>query len=491
MGSILRKVRFAPSPTGRLHLGGLRTALFNMLHAEPRSGFFLRLDDTDAARTVAGGAEAIAADLAWAGVSPAPSSSASPFAVIQSRRLPLYKRAADDLIAASGAYRCFCTPERLQEARAASAKAGRPHAYDGRCRSLAGAEADQRAAAGEPHVVRGTFREASGSIAVADGVFGRVVTKREHLDDSILVKTDGRPTYHLASVVDDNAEGVTDVVRGEEWLPSTPKHVALYDALGWTKPTFHHLPLLLDEQRRKLSKRSAASDGQLSAVGDFRDAGYLPEAVVNFVALLGWHPPEGVSDVLSAAELRQHFAMGPAVQRAPAVVDSRKLRHLQSEHLARMIDSDMPRAIGLLRPLLSVGADRDDAYLGHVLSALRSRITFVKDVPDLCSYFFKRPDLGAPEALKLRPRWWGRPDDVRRIARRLGAIAAGDFGDASVADVLAAHCDEAGVKYAQIARPLRFALTGTSVGAGLGATMAVLGQAESVARLEAALAEAS
>ena len=283
------------------------------------------------------------------------------------------------------------------------------------------------------------------------------------------------------------------MVRGEEWLPSTPKHVALYEALGWKLPTFHHLPLLLDEQRRKLSKRSAAA-GQLSAVADFRDAGFLPEALVNFVALLGWHPPEGVPEVLSPPELARHFALGPAVQRAPAVVDSRKLRHLQGEHLSRMIDSDMPRALGMLRPMLDaagLGADRDDAYLAAVLTALRSRITFVKDVPELCSYFFRRPDLASGEAAKLRPRWWGRAADVEAVAARLAAIPAAAFDADSVADVLKAHCDDSGVKYAQIARPLRFALTGTPVGAGLGATMAVLGQAESHARLLLALKESS
>lgn len=251
------RVRYAPSPTGYLHLGGLRTALYNYAFARQRGGaFLLRIEDTDAARTVAGAAEALQQTLAWCGLAadegPAAGGPHGPY--VQSHRLPLYASAARDLLASGAAYRCFCAPDRLAALRAAQAKAGGVSIYDRACARLPAAEAEARAAGGAAHTVRLRVPrgQPGGATELEDVVLGRVRFGHAQVDDQVLLKSDGWPTYHLASVVDDHAMGVTHVVRGQEWLSSTPKHLLTYAALGWEPPAFAHLPLLLNPDRSKL-----------------------------------------------------------------------------------------------------------------------------------------------------------------------------------------------------------------------------------------------
>ena len=282
------RVRYAPSPTGSLHLGGLRTALYNYLLAKRHGGdCLLRIEDTDRTRLVEGATQQLQRDLAWAGIQfdegpGALGGDCGPY--VQSERLPIYQEHVDRLLATGHAYRCFCTPKRLEDLRARQAAKGSSSSiYDRLCMHLSAEEVAARRARGEPSVVR--MRMPEGSTTVNDAVRGAVTFNNAGVDDQVLLKTDGFPTYHLANVVDDHLMRITHVIRGEEWLPSAPKHVALYAAFGWEAPVFAHLPLLLRADGSKLSKRF--KDASLD---HYVQLGYLPEALVNFVALLGWTP---------------------------------------------------------------------------------------------------------------------------------------------------------------------------------------------------------
>jgi glutamyl-tRNA synthetase len=336
------RVRYAPSPTGALHLGGLRTALFNYLFARRHGGaFLLRIEDTDRARAVPGSVEAILGALRWCGLTPdegpdALGGGAGPY--VQSERLPLYAAAAAQLLASGAAYRCFCGPQRLAALREAQAAAGLPSAYDRACAEADPATAARRAAAGEPNVVRLSAPRGGGgsSAPLFDLVLGEVAFPAGAVEDAVLLKSDGWPTYHLASVVDDHAMRVSHVIRGQEWLPSLPKHAALYAALGWTPPAFAHLPLLLNGDRSKLSKRKGDA-----SVEDFVGKGFLPGALLNFVAQLGWTPPGGGSSregLASLAELAADFDLRD-VHRSNAVVDGARLTWVNNRHVRAAVAS--------------------------------------------------------------------------------------------------------------------------------------------------------
>ena len=286
------RVRFAPSPTGFLHVGGLRTALFNYLFARNSGGkFILRIEDTDRARYVEGAVDNLITTLRWAGLDydegPVVGGDFGPY--VQSERLAIYKKHVDVLLEKRVAYRCFCTPERLDAMRKEQEKKKLQPKYDRTCLSLSENEIEANLSAGKPYVVRLKVPD-NVTIKFSDIIRGDVEFASERVDDQVLLKSDGYPTYHLANVVDDHLMNISHVIRGEEWLSSTPKHVLLYEAFGWELPKFAHLPLLLNPDRSKLSKRQ----GDV-AVEDYRDKGYLKEALVNFVALLGWNPGDDMS----------------------------------------------------------------------------------------------------------------------------------------------------------------------------------------------------
>uniref|UniRef100_A0AAV1UZL3 glutamate--tRNA ligase n=1 Tax=Peronospora matthiolae TaxID=2874970 RepID=A0AAV1UZL3_9STRA len=316
------RVRYAPSPTGFLHLGGLRTALFNYLFAKSCGGqFILRIEDTDKTRQVEGSMEALVDSLKWCGVmedeGPIVGGPYGPY--IQSQRLPIYKEAAERLIESGHAYRCFCTSERLKKLRESQICHGEATMYDRACLGLNEKEVAERVSHGEPHTIR--LRIPPGKTTVKDLLRGYIQFVHAGIDDQVLMKSDGYPTYHLANVVDDHAMRITHVIRGEEWLPSTPKHVILYKALGYEAPAWAHLGLLLNGDRSKLSKRQ----GDV-AVEAFRDKGFLPSGLVNFVALLGWNPADGNNqEIFQMKELEKHFSI-KHVNKAGSVVNVDRLR---------------------------------------------------------------------------------------------------------------------------------------------------------------------
>ncbi|RKP36361.1 hypothetical protein BJ085DRAFT_42524 [Dimargaris cristalligena] len=348
------RVRFAPSPTGQLHLGGLRTALFNFLFARHTGGqFIVRIEDTDRKRLVPGATEGLLEALRWAGLKydEGPDiKNSSPYGpYIQSERTELYQKYAHELVDRDRAYRCFCSSERLDHLREIQARSGLAPAYDRRCSHLSRAAIDTQLSQGVPYTIRLRFPSPLTTPhlrAVPDLVYGPVPVNPHLTDDAVLLKSDGLPTYHLANVVDDHHMRITHVLRGEEWLSSTAKHMALYEALGWDAPQWVHLPLLLNADGSKLSKRS----GDVHVDG-LRQAGYLPEALVNYVALLGWSPPlvhAGESaNVFSLAELVDAFAL-ENINTSKPTIDYAKLDWLNKLHYRQIWANDAKRRVGFV-----------------------------------------------------------------------------------------------------------------------------------------------
>ncbi|MGK0288907.1 MAG: nondiscriminating glutamyl-tRNA synthetase [bacterium] len=337
------RVRFAPSPTGYLHVGGLRTALFNYLFAKNQGGkMILRVEDTDQTRKVEGAVENLIESLKWSGIEfdEGPHCGGEHGPYIQSERLDIYGKYIKQLLEQGDAYSCFCASETLDEMRKDQIAKKQPTRYDGRCRRLKPDEVQQRIDAGENHVVRMKIIHSKGDYDVSDLIRGNVIFRPNQIDDQVILKSDGFPTYHLASVVDDHLMGITHVIRGEEWLPSTPKHNQLYEYFGWEAPKYAHLPLLLNADKSKLSKRQ----GDV-ATEDYRNKGFLSECLVNFVALLGWNTGD-TQEIFSFDELIELFSLD-RVGKSGAVFDVNKLKWMNQQYIKNTSLSDL---MGLLDP---------------------------------------------------------------------------------------------------------------------------------------------
>lgn len=382
------RVRFAPSPTGFLHLGGLRTALFNYLLARKHGGkFILRIEDTDRSRLVPLAVENLQKTLRWAGIDydegPDKAGLLGPY--IQSQRLNIYKEHSDEIIESGRAYRCFCSKERLELIKGINGK------YDGHCRSLTPNDSKAKACNGENFIIR--FKTPEPVALVVDEVFG--VLKPTQLDDVVLMKSDGFPTYHFANIIDDHLMKIDLVMRGAEWIPSTPLHGLLYEAFGWNKPRFVHLPLLINPDGTKLSKRQDSAH-----VSHYIDSGILPSALNNFVAFLGWTPKASNEEVFGMEELIQKFDL-KGLNNSDATVNFEKLKWLNRQHL-KLYSSN--REIEDLKRLITdhfPGKSFNDDYLEQVIKTSAERIFFLKDIIELCPYFFIEPDYNSIEARDL------------------------------------------------------------------------------------------
>lgn len=487
------RVRYAPSPTGELHLGGLRTALFNYLlakqqPAESQSRFLLRIEDTDQSRVVAGAAERLARTLDWAGIPFDEGPGREPRAgesYVQSQRLPLYTEHADVLLKKGAAYRCFCSEQRLEELRVAQQRRGAATMYDRACAGLSDSDVRRRMERREAHVVR--FRVPEGATHVRDELRGRLVFQNQTIDDQVLFKSDGFPTYHLASVVDDHAMHISHVIRGEEWLPSLPKHVLLYRAFGWSPPRFLHLPLLLNSDRHKLSKRH----GDVS-VASFRDRGFIPGALVNFVALLGWNPGDE-QEFFTLEQLVARFSLD-RLQKQNAVVDMRRLEWLNGLHMRHLAAHDMPRLLSHLQPALETQlpealVPQQRERLALAVGVVVERATTLHQLAQLVSCFFRDPAWLAPEVAEFRQQAWeqqpGEGAAVLRAFLELAeSLAEAEFSRPDqVNALLGTVAQRVSLAPKRVLAPLRFALTGAGVGAGLPKSAAAIGKAMCVARV--------
>ena len=477
------RVRFAPSPTGEPHVGNLRTALFNWLFARRYGGsFIVRVEDTDRERYVEGAVEASLDSLRWLGLDwdegPEVEGPCGPY--FQSMRLETYQATAQELIDRGCAYPCYCSRERLELTRREQQREKSPLLrYDRRCRSLTPEERREYEDQGIVPVVR--FRmPLSGGTSVTDLVRGDVSWQNELLDDFILLKSDGFPTYHLANVVDDHQMEISHVLRAEEWLSSTPRHLQLYAALGYEPPRYAHLPMILGPDRAKLSKRHGAS-----SVLEYRDGGYLPDAMVNFMALLGWSLDDK-TDIMSRDVLKEHFSM-ERIGKAGAIFDPQKLLWMNGVYIRQLSREELAeRLLPFLERSASAGAPGiDKEYLQQIVPLIRERLKNLGEAADMTSYFFQEDIDYDPATLIQKGMDAGATiQALRKAVDVLGGVKP--FDAHSLEEISRSAGTELGLSGRLYYGVLRMATTGRSASPPLFETMEVLGKSRCLERIEAA-----
>jgi glutamyl-tRNA synthetase len=472
------RVRFAPSPTGYLHVGGLRTALYNYLFARNKGGqFVLRIEDTDRNRYVEGAVENLIDTLRWSGLDydegPGKEGSYGPY--IQSDRLSTYKSLVNELIDKKKAYHCFCSSERLTELKKVQEKNKQQTMYDKRCLSLSPAEVQKNLESGSPYVIRMNV-EPDKTVTVSDLIRGTVEFNSNTIDDQILLKSDGYPTYHLANVIDDHMMEISHVIRGEEWLPSTPKHVLLYEAFEWEKPTFAHLPLLLNPDKSKLSKRQ----GDV-AVEDYRTKGYLKEALINFVLLLGWNPGDE-REFFLLDDMIETFSLD-RVNKSGAVFNIEKLNWLNAEHLRYKTGEELVELLKVELDKIGYSGYAED-YLLNVVEVMKERVSFINEIPEKGSYFFKEPSEYESDSVKKR---WNK-ESREYLEKLLEAFKLlEDPAKEDYESSLKKAADNAGAGAGKFIHPLRLALSGVGGGPGVYDIAFIIGLEKTIKRIEAAL----
>jgi len=475
------RTRYAPSPTGMMHVGNLRTALYEYLIARSLGGsFILRIEDTDQERQVEGALDLIYHTLREVGMThdegPDVGGPHGPY--VQSERLHLYRPHAEQLVAEGKAYHCFCSKERLESVRAAAEAAGNfAGGYDRHCRDLPADVVQANLAAGMPSVIRQKM-PLSGTTTFQDAVYGDISVENSELEDQVLLKSDGYPTYNFANVIDDHDMAITHVVRGSEYLSSTPKYNLLYDAFGWEIPTYVHLPLILGKDGKKLSKRHGAT-----SFADLVSDGYLPEAIVNYIALLGWCPKDN-TELFTLAELCQAFAID-GISKSPSVFDYDKLTWFNAEYIRKMAPGDF---LGLIQPELDhvfAGRPYDAALLAEIL---QPRVTRLSQVADMVAFLSQRQDystdLFSNKKSKTDPALAAQV--LPQVVTALEALP--NWERQALHDLLIDFATAKGLKNGQVMWPVRIAISGQEVTPG-GAIeiLTILGRDESLARLAIAL----
>lgn len=481
------RVRFAPSPTGYLHVGGLRTALYNYLFARKRNGVFVfRIEDTDRNRLVEDAKEKLPETVSiffdWDEGIKKVKNAVEQGPYVQSERLEIYAKYAEELIGKGKAYRCFCSAERLEAVRKEQEARKEPTRYDGKCQELSKEEVVERLKENMPHVIRLRV-EGAGEITFDDIVRGKVSFSRKTIDDQVLVKSDGFPTYHLANVVDDHLMGITHVIRGEEWLPSTPKHVLLYEAFGWDVPQFAHLPLLLNPDRSKLSKRQ----GDV-AVEDYLAKGYLPEALLNFVALLGWNPGEGkTQEIFSLDELVEAFDLAH-VHKGGAIFDVKKLDWLNAQYIKKLsLDDLVAKAEPFLlkKPWFEnvVPEKRTPEFLRRAFLIEQDRLQKLSDVGESVKFFFFEPAVDPA----LLPWKQNTPEETRESLKKMRdtmqILSENEWTRERLGSML---LEAAGERKGDFLWPLRVALSGEKQSPPPFEIAWVIGKTATLRRIEAA-----
>lgn len=461
------RTRFAPSPTGNLHIGGARTALYSYLWAKKNNGkFFLRIEDTDRTRYQAGAEQSIYEGLKWIGLT------WEPEVIKQSTRTTVYRQHAEQLIADHKAYYCFCSAERLEMMREIQMKKGRAPKYDKTCLNLSATEVQSQLQNQEPHVVRLNIQP-EGTVRVNDLVRGAINFQCSELDDQILLKSDGFPTYHLAVVVDDHEIGITHVIRGEEWIPSTPKHVLLYQAFGWEAPTFAHLSLFINKGGGKLSKREGAT-----SLLEYRNQGYLPAAVVNFIAFLGWNP-KSTEEFFSLEQLAAAFDL-TQINTANPIFDTEKLDWYNGQYIRKL---SLDQLLELCRPYLPAS---DDAYLKQVLALEQERLKKLTDITELTRFFFT-DNLQYDATLLV----WKKstPEQTKQVLERLATHLATltDWSATGLEGNLLPWIKEQGLQNGDVLWPLRASLSGQKASPPPFAIASVLGKDCTLQRVQAAI----
>lgn len=484
------RTRIAPSPTGLPHVGTLRNALYSWLFARHHGGqFVFRLEDTDRERYDAASEQALYDAFRWLGVDydegPDIGGPYGPY--VQSQRLEFYQEAAQQLLASGSAYKCFCSRERVAEVREARQKANiHPHGYDRHCRGLSPEEVQKLEAEGRPYVIRFAI-PLEGATTFHDEIRGDITYQHRELDDHVLVKTDGFPTYQLANVVDDHHMQITHVIRSEEWIPSTPRHVLEYQALGWEVPKFAHPGLIqgrdpVSGKISKLSKRHGAV-----YVGEYRTQGYLADALVNFVALLGWSPG-GDREIMSRAEMIELFSL-EGLNGSPSVFDLDKLNWMNGVYIRSLTPEELLRAtLPFLQDAGVVDGEPEGdrrAYLLEVLKLEQERLKRLDEAPAVTDFFFKDPPAYDEAAVN---KWLRKPESRATLNALLAKLETLPEWTVEGAErAVRGTIEELGVKPGEVIHPTRVAATGRTVGPGLFETLATLGRDRVLARVRTAL----
>ena len=488
------RVRFAPSPTGYLHVGGARTALFNYLFARHNDGdFILRIEDTDRERSDIELVNAILDGLNWLGLEydegPVVGGNYGPY--FQSERKGIYSKYIEILKEKGSLYPCFCTPEELAKRREECQKRGKPYRYDRRCRQLSKVEIERRMREGIPYALR-ILTPDDGETAFDDMIRGRVSFKNSELDDPIVVRSDGSPTYNFCVVVDDHLMEITHVIRGEDHLSNTPKQILVYNALGWEVPVFAHVPLILGPDRKRLSKRHGAT-----SISAYRDDGYLPCAMFNFLSLLGWSAGED-REIMSKDEIIERFSI-EGISRSPAIFDVDKLKWMNGHYIREMDENEF--VVLAERQLINNGVDLDswkeregEQWVKQVILIEKEKMKRMTDIFYLTEFFFNdeleyeargvKKHLSKPESKLMLLKVL---DGLEGLDER--AFYPADEGGALdiLEDVIRGVAESEGVSAGKVIHPVRVAISGRTSGPGLFEMMYLLGKKRCVERINVAL----
>ncbi len=478
------RTRFAPSPTGYMHVGNLRTALYAYLLARKHGGtFILRIEDTDQEREVAGAVDIIYSTLRQTGLlwdeGPDKGGPCGPY--VQSERKPIYRTHADMLVDGGHAYYCFCDRERLDLMRKRQEAEGKQPKYDGHCRTLPRVEREKLIAAGKPWVIRQRIPD-GGTTTFKDEVFGEITVENDTLDDNVLLKSDGLPTYNFANVVDDHLMRISHVIRGMEYLSSSPKYNLLYQAFGWDIPKYVHCPPVMRDAQRKLSKRDGDASYQ-----DFIDKGFLNEAVMNYLALLGWNPGTD-REKFSLAELAEAFDIS-GISKSPAIFDPVKLAWLNGEYIRALTPQEFTaKAL----PFIKQAVKREDVAFSTIAAVLQQRTEKLSDIPAQLDFIDLLPDY-APELFihkKSKTTFESSLTSLRAAREAMTAIPDNGWDHATLHAALMGLVEKLGVKNALLLWPLRVALSGKEFTPGGAIELAhILGRKDTLGRLERGIAK--
>lgn len=471
------RTRFAPSPTGYMHIGNLRTALYEYLIAKSAGGkFILRIEDTDQERLVEGATDIIYKTLEMTGLKhdegPDVGGEYGPY--IQSERMGMYMGYAKELIEKGEAYYCFCTKERLESLKESNAEGAAFAKYDRHCLGLSPEEVQAKLDAGVPFVIRQKMPD-TGTTTFHDVVYGEITVENAELDDQILMKADGFPTYNFANVVDDHLMHITHVVRGSEYLSSTPKYNLLYQAFGWDAPVYVHLPAVMRDAHHKLSKRHGDKSFE-----DLVNEGYLVEAIVNYIALLGWSPSDN-TEIFSLKELEEKFDIA-GLSKSPSIFDIKKLTWMNGEYMKAM---DFEKFYALAEPKLAAVLDGTGVDLRKIAALLQKRLETWNDIPAMVGFFKELPEYST----ELYTHKKMKTNDEIALASLKAAVPVleglPDWNETAIHDALMALASEMGIKNGQLLWPVRTALSGEPTSPGGAIELAdILGREESLRRIQ-------
>ncbi|MBN2031485.1 glutamate--tRNA ligase [bacterium] len=468
----LVRVRFAPSPTGYLHIGGARTALFNFLFARHHEGqFLLRIEDTDVSRSKEEAVQQIFNSLRWLGLE------WDEEPVYQSDRIHRYQKICQDMLAKGKAYYCFCTQEQLDKKREIARKEKRDYQYDRTCLQLLDAVIHEKLSKGVPRTVR--FLVPEGQTTFQDMIHGKITVQHSQIDDFILLRSDGQPVYHLAVVVDDHDMKITHVIRGDDHLSNTPKQILLYQAMGWPLPSFVHVPLILGPDQKRFSKRHGAISVEI-----YKDKGYLPDALINFIALLGWAPKKN-EEILSIADLIVRFSI-KGIHKKSAVFDEQKLLWMNGVYMRSKHPEDLYDAVvDVLRSHALIDAFKDRQNILKYIHLMKDRVKTLQEFASKGDYFFKDPVAYDEKGIKT---YWN-AKNVKDLFSQLKTRIANihPWNEQSIEKCIRELAEKQNMQAGEIMHPTRLALTGVSASPGLFELIVFLGKETAILRLEKAM----